>query len=209
MEHSLAFDLHIMLCLPASAHLYISSDKIRAFSLKLLDCDTVLLLGAAAKHHICIARLFFLTLACRSKPGHRCSVIKWDVSPPRCYHLCSGVPSAPQKESPGIIKRKLKRSFLSCYVKRINCGFVNCMLEGHFYEQLPSFWNRYTNNYIVHNLLCWLLIRSKLEKINSMAIVCSAKKCVHILWVSRLCIQREQRKSTSKGKYPHKMYPKT
>lgn len=69
MEHSLAFDLHIMLCLPASTHLYISSDKIRAFSLKHLDCDTVLLLRAKAKHHICIARfLGVFSLVNRSKP---------------------------------------------------------------------------------------------------------------------------------------------
>ncbi|MED6258768.1 hypothetical protein ATANTOWER_012121 [Ataeniobius toweri] len=58
MERSLAFDLHIMLCLPASTHLYISSDKIRAFSLKHLDCDILLPLGATAKHHICIARFW-------------------------------------------------------------------------------------------------------------------------------------------------------
>lgn len=55
MEHSLAFDLHIMLCLPASPHLYISSDKIRAFT-EGCECDTVLLLGGKGKYHICIAR---------------------------------------------------------------------------------------------------------------------------------------------------------
>lgn len=48
MEHSLAFDLHIMLCLPASPHLYISSDKIRALT-EGSECDTVLLLGGKGK----------------------------------------------------------------------------------------------------------------------------------------------------------------
>lgn len=55
MVRSLAFDLHIMLCLPASPHLYISSDKIRAFT-EHWECDTVLLLGGKGKYHICIAR---------------------------------------------------------------------------------------------------------------------------------------------------------
>lgn len=55
MERSLAFDLHIMLCLPASSHLYISSDKIRAFT-EASNCDTVLLLGGKGKYRICIAR---------------------------------------------------------------------------------------------------------------------------------------------------------
>lgn len=44
-----------MLCLPAAPHLYISSDKIRAFT-EASNCNTVLLLGGKGKHHICIAR---------------------------------------------------------------------------------------------------------------------------------------------------------
>lgn len=55
MERSLAFDLHIMLCLPASPHLYISSDKIRAFT-RGFERDTVLLLGGKGKYHICILK---------------------------------------------------------------------------------------------------------------------------------------------------------
>lgn len=71
MERSLAFDLHIMLCLPASPHLYISSDKIRALT-EGYERDTVLLLGGKGKYHICIARFLKLEHA-ETRRGERCS----------------------------------------------------------------------------------------------------------------------------------------
>lgn len=92
MEHSLAFDLHIMLCLPASLHLYISSDKIRAFT-EGSECDTVLLLGGKGKYHICIAR--FLKQLEHAKTGRRAgALLLGDVATPRRCRLGSGVLTA-------------------------------------------------------------------------------------------------------------------
>ena len=96
MERSLAFDLHIMLCLPASPHLYISSDKIRAFA-EGSECDTVLLLGGKGKYHICIARFLKQLEHAETREGKKKdALLLGDVATPRrcCRRLGSGVLTA-------------------------------------------------------------------------------------------------------------------
>lgn len=93
MELSLAFDLYIMLCLPASPHLYISSDKIRAFT-EASECDTVLLLGGKGKYHICIARFLKQLEHAETREEKKMLLLLGDVATPRRCRLGSGVLTA-------------------------------------------------------------------------------------------------------------------
>lgn len=91
MERSLAFDLHIMLCLPASPHLCIYSDKIRALT-EGSECDTVLLLGGKGKYHICIAR--FLKLEHAETRRGEDALLLGDIATPWRCRLGSGALTA-------------------------------------------------------------------------------------------------------------------
>lgn len=82
-----------MLCLPAAPHLYISSDKIRAFT-EASNCNTVLLLGGKGKHHICIARFLKQLERAETRGVKKNSPLPGDAATPRYRHLGSGVLTA-------------------------------------------------------------------------------------------------------------------